>query len=149
MSKEMNKSKIAVILVRGRIDLTQKMLSTLDMLRLFRKNYCVVVDDTPVMRGMVKKVKDYVTYGNIDEETYKMMIEKRGEEYKGRLKDAKGKIQYKRKYIEIDGKKYKPYFRLSPPKKGFGRKGIKVPFGLSGALGDRKEKINDLIQRML
>ena len=43
----------------------------------------------------------------------------------------------------------KPFFRLNPPVKGFDRKGIKVPFSLGGALGYRKEKINDLIKRMV
>lgn len=148
MSKEQN-TKIAVILVRGRIDLDQGMLSTLDMLKLQRKNYCVIIKDTPVMRGMIQKVKDYVTFGTIDEETYKLLVDKKGEEYKGRTQDTKGKIDYSSRYIEVNGKKLKPYFRLNPPKKGFGRKGIKKPFKLGGALGDRKEKINDLIQRML
>ncbi len=38
--------------------------------------------------------------------------------------------------------------RLCPPRKGYGRKGIKMPFKLGGAYGDRKEKINELIMRM-
>jgi large subunit ribosomal protein L30 len=40
-------------------------------------------------------------------------------------------------------------FRLSPPRGGFERKGIKTPFTMGGALGNRKEKINDLIKRMI
>ena len=94
------------------------------MLRLFKKNFCVLLDDTPDMRGMLIKVKDYVTWGEIDDETLKSLKEKRSD-------------------------KDKKFFRLNPPKKGFGRKGIKVPFGIGGALGDRKEKINDLINRMV
>lgn len=38
---------------------------------------------------------------------------------------------------------------LNSPRKGFGRKGVKMPFSKGGALGERKEKINDLIERML
>ncbi|MBI4148381.1 uL30 family ribosomal protein [Candidatus Woesearchaeota archaeon] len=37
---------------------------------------------------------------------------------------------------------------LHPPRKGYGRKGVKIPFAKSGAYGNRKEKINDLIKRM-
>lgn len=37
---------------------------------------------------------------------------------------------------------------LCPPRGGYGRKGVKLPFSSSGAYGDRKEKINDLIKRM-
>ncbi len=39
--------------------------------------------------------------------------------------------------------------KLSPPRKGYGRKGIKMPFKLGGAYGNRKEKINDLLTRMI
>ncbi|MBS3112700.1 uL30 family ribosomal protein [Candidatus Woesearchaeota archaeon] len=148
MSKETIK-RIALVLVRGRIDLNQKMLSTLDMLKLFRKNYCVVVNDTPANRGMAKKVKDYTTFGNIDDETYKLLIEKRGKEYTDRTSDKKNIIKYEGKFFVYGGKNYRSYFRLNAPKKGFGRKGIKVQFLIGGALGDRKEKINDLIRRMI
>lgn len=43
----------------------------------------------------------------------------------------------------------KLFFKLTPPKGGFERKGTKRPFSLGGALGYRKEKINDLIKKML
>ncbi len=97
---------------------------------------------------MIRKVKDYVTWGEIDPETYKMLIEKRGQAYKGREQDSKEKIKYNR-FITYGNKKYKRHFRLSPPKGGFERKGIKTPFSVGGALGNRKEKINDLIKRMV
>ena len=141
-------SKIAIVKVRGSINLSGKVKDTLSLLRLYRKNYCVVVDDSPSYKGMIKKVKDYVTYGEIDDGTYKELLEKRSEEYKGREGDRKGKIKYKR-FILVDGKKIKPFFRLSPPRKGFGRKGIKVGFKAKGALGYRGEKINDLLKRMI
>ena len=141
-------SKIAVVRVRGNVNLKHGVKETFTLLRLYRKNFCIVVEDSPSIIGMIKKVKDYVTYGEIDDATYKEIIEKRGEEYKGREKDRKGKIDYK-KFISIEGKKIKPFFRLSPPKKGFGRKGIKVSFKVHGALGYRADKINDLIKRMI
>ena len=142
-----SKGRLAVILVRGMVNITQSVKDTLKMLKLNRKNHCVVLENNPLNLGMIKKVKDYITWGDIDEETYKELVAKRGEEFQGRLTDFKKKYSYN--HLEINGKKYKPYFRLSPPKKGFGRKGIKVAFKVSGALGDRKEKINDLIKRML
>ncbi len=37
---------------------------------------------------------------------------------------------------------------LHPPRGGFERKGIKVPFSTGGALGNRGDKIADLIERM-
>ena len=111
------------------------------------KNNCVIINDTPENKGMLIKVKDYVTWGTLDDTTFKDLVEKRGHEYRGRTTDSKQKYSYKT--FDVDGKKYKPYFRLNPPQKGFGRKGIKVAFKVGGALGDRKEKINDLIKRML
>jgi len=140
--------KIAIVRVRGSVNLRKEIKNTLNLLRLYRKNYCVIVEDNPSYKGMIKKVKDYVTYGEIDDETYKELIEKRGEEYKGREKDRKGKINYK-KFILIENKKIKPFFRLNPPRKGFGRKGIKVGFKAKGALGYRGDKINDLLKRMI
>jgi len=138
--------KVAIIRIRGITGIEKGIKDTLNMLCLYHNNYCVVVSDK--LLGMIKKVKDYVTWGEIDDETYKLLVKKRGEEYKGRLTDSKKKINYK-KFIVINNKKYKKYFRLSPPRGGFERKGIKVPFTKGGALGYRKEKINDLIKKMV
>ncbi|MBT4433949.1 50S ribosomal protein L30 [Candidatus Woesearchaeota archaeon] len=140
-------SKIAIVLVRGFIDLPQPVRDTLHMLHLTRKNNCVVIVDNIVNRGMIKKVKDYVTYGEITEQTYNSLVEKRGVAYQGREQDRKKKYSYK--FSVINGKKYKSYFRLNPPRKGFGRKGIKMAFKVGGGLGNRGEKMNDLIERML
>ena len=143
----MTNNKLAIVLVRGLVNVTQSVKDTLAMLRLKRKNHCVVIENTPLNQGMVKKVKDYVTYGEINEETFKQLVEKRGEEFKARLEDSKRKYNYKS--LDVNGKNYKPYFRLNPPKKGFGRKGVKLSFKVGGGLGDRGEKINDLLERMM
>ena len=128
--KKSNK-KLAVIRVRGLVRVNRKINATMNMMNLYRKNFCVLIDKKDL--GMIKKVKDYVTYGEIDAETEKLLIEKRGV----KTKDKDGKEVMKK------------LFRLSPPKKGFGRKGIKFAFSQSGALGYRGTKINDLIKRML
>ena len=140
-------NKLAIVLVRGIVGLPQPVKDTLLLLKLNRKNHCVVVENNPVNLGMVKKVKDYVTWGEINDETFNELVDKRGVEFNTRLNDTKKKYTYKT--LEINGKKYRPFFALNPPRKGFGRKGIKLSFTVGGALGDRKEKINDLIKRML
>ena len=140
--------KIAIIRIRGLVRIRKVIGDTLNALRLYKKNSCVIVPDSPNYIGMIKKIKDYVTYGEIDDETEKLLFEKRGEEYKGRLKDSKGKIEYKR-FVEFGGKRYKPFFRLNNPKGGFERKGIKMPFSQGGVLGNRGDKIKDLIKRMV
>ena len=123
--------KIAVVRVRGQLGLNKGISDTLKMLNIERKNYCTIVEGNPGTMGMIRKVKDFVTYGEIDDETEKLLAEKRGE------KSSK------------DPEKLKPFYRLSPPRGGFERKGIKQPFTLGGVLGNRKEKINDLIKRMV
>ena len=120
----MSEGKLAVIRIRGQIGIKTGIRDTLKMLNLLRSNCCVIIPNNDTYRGMVKKVKDYVTYGEIDEETHKLLVEKRG--------DEKSK-----------------FFRLNPPRKGFGRKGIKITFKGGGALGNREAKINDLIKRMI
>ena len=140
-------SKLAVIRIRGKPGMKRDILKTLMMLQLYRKHYCAVVEDTPSVRGMVDKVKDYATYGEIDEQTFNELVTKRGEPLVSRTQDSKGKINYP--MLEINGKKYKPVFRLAPPRKGFERKGTKMPFNQGGALGNRGPKINDLIKRMM
>lgn len=139
--------RMAVVLVRGLVGVRKPIKDTLSLLQLRRKNHCVVVPATPVFLGMLQKVKDYVTWGEINEEGYKALVEKRGEVYKGRLQDSKGKYSYK--VLEVAGKKYKPYFRLNPPRKGFGRKGIKVAFNAGGTLGYRGDKMQELLERMI
>jgi large subunit ribosomal protein L30 len=141
-------NKIVVIRVRGKIHLTHELNKTFEMLNLYNKNGCVIIENTPSMMGMVKKVKDYVTWGEIKEENYKTLIEKKADLYKGRTEDSKSKIKYN-KYFTHNKKKYKKFIRLSPPEKGFGRKGVKISFSKGGAIGYRGEKINDLLKRMI
>ncbi|MFH1972872.1 MAG: 50S ribosomal protein L30 [archaeon] len=155
-------NRIAIVRIRGKNHLQTKVADTLKMLRLYKPNGCVVVPNNPVYIGMIKKVKDYITWGEIDKETFELLIKKRGkvtgdksltEEY---LKD-KAKTSFDTFVVDfMDGKKelkeipgLKPFFRLTPPSQGYERKGIKKPFSLGGALGYRKEKINVLIKRMI
>lgn len=139
--------KLAVIRVRGITGVRHDIANTLKLLRLHRKNHCIVLEDTKTNTGMLNKAKDYITWGELDEDTYKMLVEKKGETYKGRETDSREKIKYK--FLKIDNKKLKPFFRLCPPKGGFERKGIKKNFKAGGALGYRGKKINELVKRML
>jgi len=134
-------NKIAIIRVRGKNKIKTPIKYTLDLLRLKNKNQCVILlDKSDSIMGMIKTAKDYITYGEIDDQTLNLLAEKRGKEAK-----ADSKI----KPLEINGKKYIPIFALNPPKQGYGRKGIKVAFKVGGALGYRANKINDLIKKMI
>ncbi len=122
-------TKVAVVLIRGIVGTNPDIRKTLVSLNLLKKHACTVVEDTPSMRGMLTKVQDFATFGEISDAVLKELQEKRGR------KDA-------------DGKLLNTFF-LAPPVGGFERKGIKKAFAVGGALGDRKEKINDLIKKMM
>jgi large subunit ribosomal protein L30 len=139
---------IAVIRIRGGVTARGKVNVVMDKLRLRNVMVCALFKDTPSIRGQIRIVKDFVAWGEIDSEMLKEIIQKRGQLFTSRTEDSKGKIKY-RGYMIIDNKKYKTTVRLSPPRKGFERKGIKVPFADGGALGYRRGKIMDLIKRML
>ena len=140
-------ARLAVILVRGFGHTPRVIINTLAMLNLHRKNHGVVIEDTPANQGMVRKVKDYVTWGEISEEVFQELLAKRGKEYKVRLTDSKKLYHYGT--LQAGGKHYRRYFALNPPQKGFERKGIKVAFAAGGALGYRRDKINELLKRMI
>ena len=154
--------KIAVIRLRGITGIKKDIKDTMNMLRLYNKNHCIIINNSQNMIGMLRKIKDYVTWGEVDEKTFKELLLKRGrtigkknltvdylkEKTKLSIDEFVNEFfNLKKNFKDIPG--LKPYFRLKPPVKGFERKGIKVPFSMGGALGYRKDKINDLILRML
>jgi len=152
---------LAVIRIRGRVGVSREVKDTLKMLRLHRKNHAVIIDDRPSYLGMLKKVVDYVTWGEITPETLALMLRRRGELVGGKkLTDEyvkeklglnsieelaqaifEGKINLK----DIPG--LKPVFRLHPPSRGF-RGSIKKHYKAGGELGYRGLAINELIKRM-
>jgi len=132
-TKQKGKNRIAVVRIRGKVKLRKDIKDTLDMLKLYKQNYCIIIEPNPSNMGMIKKAENYITWGEIDDDTLAMLKEKREEIT-----------------MNKQGKKIaKSFFRLNPPRKGFGRKGIKMPFNSGGALGYRGDKINDLIRRMI
>ena len=116
---------IAAIRIRGETGVKGDIQDTMHMLHLSTKHTCVIMPKTPVVDGMLKKAKDYITWGEISPETITLLKEKRGS-----MPDA-------------------TIFRLSPPRGGFERKGIKVAFRAGGALGYRGDKMNGLIRKMI
>jgi len=152
--------KLAVIRIRGQVDVPPDVKKTLELLRLHKKFHLVLVDDNPSMMGMLKKAENWITWGEIEEETLTLLLERRGrlrgnkkltEEYVKKLgfksiEDlAKAIITSKVDIRKIPG--LKPVFRLSPPSGGF-KGSIKVHYKRGGELGYRGKAINDLIRRM-
>lgn len=121
-----SKKYVAVVRVRGTVGVKNTIEDTLRRLKLTKPNHVVFYELTPSIEGMIKKVKDFVTWGEVDEKFIKE-VEKKASKNK-----------------EDDN-----LYRLAPPLKGYGRKGVKYTFQQKGALGYRGEKIKDLIQRMI
>jgi large subunit ribosomal protein L30 len=139
---------IAAIRITGDVNLKSDIRETLERIRLRRKYSCIVIEESEVNSGMIKKIKDFIAYGEIKKEVFEQLLEKRGQ-----LIDKTKKLDAKKIIEGLEkGKKYqdlnlKPFFRLHPPRKGIE---AKKHFGVGkGVLGNNKEKINDLILRML
>ena len=117
---------LCIIRIKGRVGINKDIEETLSRLRLRRKYVCVVLEKpTKEQLGMLKKVRNFVAYGEISDESYKKLKEKRGQ------KDSKGKM--------------KEFFRMHPPRGGIKSK-LHFP---KGVIGNNKEKINDLVEKML
>ncbi len=138
---------IIVIRISGQVGVLQSVKETLFRLRLRKKYSAILLKETPETKKLLNKIRNHVAYGAINEETLKQLIEKRAKPI-----DKSKKIDIK-KIIEQVNKKplkelnIKPFFALHPPRKGID---AKKHTGIGkGVLGDNKEKINDLVRRML
>jgi large subunit ribosomal protein L30 len=156
----MQMRSLLAIRIRGGVSCTRRVDDTLRMLRVDRNNYATILDDRPDYQGMLQKAKDYVTWGEPDAETIRIVLERRGEapgnvrlteEYlKGLGLGGFAELAEKLHSCELDINKLegvKPFFRLHPPKKGF-RNTVKKPYNNKGELGYRGEAINELARRM-
>ena len=148
----------AVIRVRGSVRLNPDIKKTLEMLRIFKVNHLVLVGENA--KGMLNTVQSFVTWGEIDEKTLTHLLEKRARLSGNGRPDEKflkekgfGSFEELAKAI-LEGKTtlekagLKPVLRLSPPKKGHKRAGIKKPYALGGALGYRAGDIAELVKKM-
>ena len=153
--------RLVVVRIRGRVGVRRDVEDTLKMLRLYRKFHATIVDDRESYRGMLQKVKDYVTWGEADEEVIALLLKRRGRVTGGeRLTDeyvkslgfesvedlARAIAEFKLDLKDVKG--LKPYFRLHPPKGGF-KRSTKRPYNDGGELGYRGPAIKELIKRMV
>lgn len=154
----------AIIRLRGRVGVPEDVEKTLRMLRLTRKFTCVIYPATDSIKGMLMKVKDWVTWGEIDLETLIELLKKRGrivgnkpltDDYLKKALSidsieelAKNIMERKIEFHKLDKYGIKPLFRLHPPSKGF-RGSIKKPYKDGGELGYRGSAINELLKRMI
>ncbi len=150
----------AVVKVRGTISAKREARETLDMLRLDKTNNAVLIDNRPSYVGMLYRVQNYVTWGEVSKETVAMLLKKRGRLAGGKklTDESVEKLGYKSidalaeaiatckaEYQKLPN--VQPVFKLHPPSKGFKGK-TKKSFSAGGEAGYRGEKINELVKRM-
>jgi large subunit ribosomal protein L30 len=153
---------ILAIRVRGQVSVRPQIEDTLDKLLLGRLHQARVLRLSPSLQGMIIKAKDYITWGEIDAETMRLLLSKRGRlPGNRRLDDGYVKKNSSHSTIKAlakaiaEGKAsvgdvtdLKPVFRLSPPRKGFRGK-RHLPVGMGGVTGYRGTEINDLARKMI
>jgi len=139
---------IIVIRISGLVEVPEKVQETLYRMRLRRKYCAVILPDSEETTKLLKKVRNFVAFGKLNKETLIELLAKRAK-FTGKKIDVKvlaDSIE-KAKSINLSSLGIKPFFRLHPPRKGIE---TKVHFPIrKGVLGDNKEKINDLVRRML
>jgi large subunit ribosomal protein L30 len=149
-----------VVRIRGGVDAKKTVEATLTMLRMEKNNYATIIKESPSYIGMLRKAKDYITWGELHLDTAKFLLEKRGRRvgdvkvtdeslkdlgYESLDKLANALVSGEVEFNQLSG--IKPFFRMHPPKKGFKRT-VKRPYNDHGELGYRGEAINELIKRM-
>jgi large subunit ribosomal protein L30 len=152
---------IAVVRVRGHAKIQHTVVDTMNQMKLNRPNHCVVLPETGTTKGMLQKVKDYVTWGEVNHELIARLLHQRGQVMGGdKLTDAY--VKENSKFTSIlsfakalekgeakmsDVKGLKPVLRLPPPRQGY--ESTRKTFADHGAIGYRGDKIEKLIDRML
>ena len=152
---------LVAVKVRGTVSATREARETLNLLRLTHTNHAVLIDSRPAYYGMLRRVNNYVTWGEPTTETVSMMLQKRGRLAGGKklTDDFIQKAGFKsvddlaeaivncrvafQKLLEVQ-----PLFKLHPPSKGYKGK-TKKGFKAGGEAGYRGEAINELLKRMI
>ncbi len=150
---------LVVVRIKGRVNIPYWASYTLESLNLYKKYWATILPDTPNSHGMLKKIKDFITWTRVDEGIVKELLEKKGK--------TNGSKPFKvlpgiSKYHSVDElasdiakdkvrlstlREVKPWFALSPPRGGFKRK-TKTQYSQNGILGEDKDLI-DIIRKMI
>lgn len=154
----------AVVRVRGSEQAGGRVWKTLAQLRLNRINHLVFVPQNDTSQGMLERVKDYVTWGEISSEMIAKVLVTRAEavgKSRKKLNDEFMKSNSE-KYKSIisfakavtlneatlkDVKNLQPVIRLHPPKGGY--ENVKTSFVAGGSLGYRGKDIERLLEKMI
>ncbi|MGB9759007.1 MAG: 50S ribosomal protein L30 [Thermoproteota archaeon] len=168
VEKESNSARIRGLILairtKGDPNIRKDMRYTLQLLRLKRVHSASLLRPSPEILGMLQKVKDLVVFGEVDEDTLALLLEKRAR-VSGNLKLTLDYLNKKfgvssfkeiaKKLItgEIKDLKalgIKQFFRLSPPSGGYVVKlKNKTLRGKKKVVGNIGKQINSLARRMI
>ena len=135
------------IRIAGIVKMNRDVEETLQRMRLGRKYTAVLLPATPANEKLLASVRNFIAYGELSQEALLELLQKRARplDKKKKLDFSEAAAQLGRKSLEELG--FKPFFRLHPPRGGID---ARLHFGVrKGVLGEHKEKINNLVRRML
>ncbi len=140
-----------VVRMRGTVNVPHWAKTTLNLLHLERKFRATIIPARENTKGMLDKIKHYVSWQEVDTAIMKELLEKkaRKEGYKKITSEDIVKLGFKssedlaKSLTEGTAslsklKPLKPWFALSPPRHGF-KRNTKKMYGEGGILGNHKE----------
>lgn len=133
--KAENGKLIAIVRVRGKVNLNYNIEETMQRLNLRAVNNCSLVKLTDSYKGMINKCQNHVAYGEIDEPTLSKLLARHASGA-----SAKDVMEGKLDSVKMP-------IRLHPPRRGYRK--IKQSFNQGGQLGYMGGEINKLIARMV
>jgi large subunit ribosomal protein L30 len=161
-----------VVRMKGTVNVPRWANLTLENLHLNKKFRATIIPENEQTLGMLRKIKELVSWTSIDDAFIKEFVEKKGRVTASRLITTTAKteqadnnrnsendesqnadisqvvstLSQNQTYLsKISG--IKPWFALNPPKGGFKKKS-KRSYSQNGILGDNKELIS-LVKRMM
>ncbi len=135
---------LVAVRIKGSVGLDDEKRRTLKYLRLGRVHTAVLLPDTPSIRGMLRKVERYVTWGNPSLRTIYTILKRSGLETLGvnSLESLTEKLAADPTLLKRLN--LKPA-RFGPPKGGY-RRTIKRPYRYKGEYGVRDKAIDQLVR---
>ena len=132
----------AVTRVRGIPDRSSKVSTILEQMGLDKRNSTVLMPETEEVKGMIKKVKNVVTYGKVSEEFIEELQDM--EDVSDLVEKAdSGEISLS----ELRDEGFSTRFSMNSPSKGY--RNTKRQYKQGGSLGFRKNhEIEQLLNRM-
>jgi large subunit ribosomal protein L30 len=158
------KSYLLAIRLKGDFGTPWPIQKALETLRLRRKFNAVLLENTRATIGMLRNVKDFVTWGEAKKTDIAALLQERGEFSGGAAMTnetvrerfgepsvqelASALTQGRISLHTLWQKGLNPVFRLHPPSGGF-EGSIKRPYGSRGELGRREVTLSSLLTRMI